>query len=223
MKPACWGEDPEIFYDATRWAKAAEICAECPLMMECREEFKNDPWGYSGGMTPNQRREWRLKLTPEPPLVCRCGKEMVRGHGRPRKHCSDACAQAHWRATKKERRRQDELPPDTQVKITPELEEQVVALWHEGYGVKRAATETGASRSTVNRIFKSHGLTRTPEEQKRLSAEGSARALADGHQADVRRMVRKLVEEGQQTPKAIASLAGCHIGVVYRIRKELST
>lgn len=66
---ACVGEDPELFFpvgedgagDAPpdeRTAVAKEICADCPVAVECLKHAveEGEPSGIWGGTTPQERR-----------------------------------------------------------------------------------------------------------------------------------------------------------------------
>lgn len=57
----CTGVNSDIFYEVHEWGKAAGYCVNCPIKLQCREEFITDPWAYAGGMTPSQRNEWRIE------------------------------------------------------------------------------------------------------------------------------------------------------------------
>lgn len=56
----CKGADTDIFYDRTRWSEAAKFCDGCPILMDCRNRFAEDPWAYAGGMRPHERAIWVL-------------------------------------------------------------------------------------------------------------------------------------------------------------------
>jgi len=66
--PKCRGSDTELFYDRVNWAKVAKICNGCPIVLECRMEFADDPYAFAGGMDPDRRyawaREWRKPAPP---------------------------------------------------------------------------------------------------------------------------------------------------------------
>lgn len=53
--PKCRGTSTEVFYDKHNWAVAAQICRGCPVILECRLDFAEDPYAFAGGMTPEQR------------------------------------------------------------------------------------------------------------------------------------------------------------------------
>jgi WhiB family transcriptional regulator, redox-sensing transcriptional regulator len=57
---ACIGADPDLFYpegDKRKIAQARAICAQCPVIEECREFALKlrDPFGIFGGTTPVER------------------------------------------------------------------------------------------------------------------------------------------------------------------------
>ncbi|WP_181160417.1 WhiB family transcriptional regulator [Streptomyces solincola] len=216
-QPNCRGHDPEIFYERARWPEAKTICEDCPLLLECRATFQDDPWPFAGGMTPNQRVTWSRSTKARVFGRCvRCGfrfQEAPRA-GRPRMYCSTECRQAAYAAGETQTKRQ----PLAKISIDTELE--AVSLWHQGYGLKRAAKALGISESSVRRIFDGHGLKRTQAERDAIS--GQAGAMAAQARADVGRMVRKLLAEGQQSPQEIALLANCAVNTVYKIRKGMA-
>jgi DNA invertase Pin-like site-specific DNA recombinase len=57
----CKGVDTEIFYNPEQWGHAAAYCRYCPVLMECRADFANDPHAFAGGMTPQQRADWSVQ------------------------------------------------------------------------------------------------------------------------------------------------------------------
>lgn len=53
---ACVEHDPELFHNRAGFAKAREVCAECPVLMECRAHaMRHVESGIWGGMTERQR------------------------------------------------------------------------------------------------------------------------------------------------------------------------
>jgi WhiB family transcriptional regulator, redox-sensing transcriptional regulator len=63
----CRGEDPAIFFGedfergaalAARHKNAKQICAECPVMAECRQHaaLHQEPFGVWGGLSEGERR-----------------------------------------------------------------------------------------------------------------------------------------------------------------------
>lgn len=37
------------------WAKAKAVCAQCPVLARCREQFLGERWGVWGGMDEHER------------------------------------------------------------------------------------------------------------------------------------------------------------------------
>lgn len=53
-RAACAGaEDPEVFFDPTKYAQALLICASCPVKAQCRELGKGMGPGVWGGRVQN--------------------------------------------------------------------------------------------------------------------------------------------------------------------------
>lgn len=164
--PACRGVDTEIFYDAYRWADAAKLCNACPVKLQCRQEFVDDPYAYAGGMTPGQRRAWRRapaapKPKPEPkaPLD---GREKTRGR------------------------------PLTGAKVS----EILGIWDSELIGAKLLADRVSVSKSAVQRVLRENGRERSAEERALLAARGSLRNGQVDRGERNREMIKKLHAEG---------------------------
>lgn len=64
MKPACEGEDTNIWFEAEPTYDpelAKKICNACPLRQECLALFIREPHGIFGGLTWSQRKRLREK------------------------------------------------------------------------------------------------------------------------------------------------------------------
>jgi WhiB family redox-sensing transcriptional regulator len=59
----CLGVDPEVFYpergDMAAFRTAVAICQGCPVIEQCLEENMAEKDGIFGGLSGNQRREYR--------------------------------------------------------------------------------------------------------------------------------------------------------------------
>ena len=55
--------------------------------------------------------------------------------------------------------------------MTPELELKIVTKHEEGASIRTIASETGLSKSTVDRIIQKHKDNEEPEKEPRLSAD----------------------------------------------------
>jgi len=59
----CLGVDPEVFYpergDMAAFRTAVAICKGCPVIEQCLEENMAEKDGIFGGLSANQRREYR--------------------------------------------------------------------------------------------------------------------------------------------------------------------
>lgn len=59
----CLGVDPEVFYpergDMAAFRTAVAICKGCPVIEQCLEENMAEKDGIFGGLSGNQRREYR--------------------------------------------------------------------------------------------------------------------------------------------------------------------
>jgi len=51
-------EDPDIFYDETRYEDARQECKLCPVRGQCLDEFTDDRFAFAGGMSPSERKVW---------------------------------------------------------------------------------------------------------------------------------------------------------------------
>lgn len=62
MKPACEGQDTNIWFEAEPEydpAHAKAICQSCPIRQDCLTMFIREPHGIFGGLTPSQRDRLR--------------------------------------------------------------------------------------------------------------------------------------------------------------------
>ena len=59
-RAACRGMDPEVFFpergDSRSIARAKEVCADCPVQVECLEANAMERSGIYGGTTALERR-----------------------------------------------------------------------------------------------------------------------------------------------------------------------
>ncbi|WP_200209102.1 WhiB family transcriptional regulator [Micromonospora coerulea] len=55
--------NPDMFFDPTREAEAATVCAGCPLVDGCRIKGQAEEYGVWGGSTPLDRAVARFKAT----------------------------------------------------------------------------------------------------------------------------------------------------------------
>lgn len=66
----CAQTDPELFFhgDGSRARRreekdelARKVCAQCPVMQECRAEFMDEQYGFYGGLSEDERATLRSR------------------------------------------------------------------------------------------------------------------------------------------------------------------
>ncbi|MFJ9848596.1 WhiB family transcriptional regulator [Streptomyces sp. NPDC101150] len=139
---ACRDEkDKNLFFDAAQWHKAARICGACPVKQLCLDTYIDEPYGYFGGATPDQRK--------------RIGR--ARKHGNPEPNIQPPRTPRPAVADKKKVDR-----------VSPETRQEVVDMYSAGMSLRTIERDLGVPRTTVRRIAKDAGIERTPEERRAM-------------------------------------------------------
>lgn len=189
--PACRGADTEIFYDPKWWAKAAQYCRGCPMMLQCRKDFADDPYAYAGGMTPTRRNAWvrRTKDSPRPAPA--------------------AVSTAPTTPTSGQR-----------AKLTDEKRAEIIRIFDtERLGTKAIADRVGVAKSTVQRVLRIAGRERSPEEIRELSVRGGNSGGQKGVGERNATMVMQLFADAF-TPREVAEMTGLTLSHVYVTRRK---
>ncbi len=107
-------------------------------------------------------------------------------------------------------------------RITPpeKIKEVLEIFDREPIGAGAIARQVDLSKSTVQRILRSHGRKLTKEEQLRLARAGGSLSCTTTRDGEATRaMIRKLYEEGYK-PVQIAEMVGRKVGYVYEIHSK---
>jgi transposase len=191
--PACRGADTEIFYDTKRWAKAAQYCRGCPVVLQCRKDFADDPYAYAGGMTPTRRNAWvrRSKDSPRP----------VAGPTR-------------------EPLAPPTPTSGTRSRLTDEQRAEIIRIFDtERLGTKAIGDRLGVAKSTVQRALRQAGRERSQEEIRELCVRGGEmggqKALGERNAG----MVVQLFADGYKA-KEVAEMVGITLSHVYVTRRK---
>lgn len=159
---ACVGADPEMFFLPELWPDAHDLCKICPVVMQCRETFLWEMFGYFGGTTPTQRDEIRRRR--------KRGQGAPSNIPRPGAHSSMAS-------------RTPDIPPD-------EMARRVCSLYRGGLGLRRISAITGIGRTKVHRILKDSEVPmRTTDQQKELAKTNQVHAYDTEVAKAIRKLV----------------------------------
>lgn len=186
-----------MFYDSTRWSEAVKYCRACPIVAQCRIEFIGDPHAFAGGMSPTQRAAW----------VQRSEDLRLRRIQTEQRH-----AKALESVTAVSPSRFQPMDPEKKAEILRIFDTELV-------GPTEIGRRVGAAKSTVQRICRENGRSRTEEQRLELSRRGG---LSGGQKALGERnadMTMKLLADGYK-PKEVAEMVGITFGHVYLIRRR---
>lgn len=183
----CRGTDTEIFYDKQEWVVAAQICRGCPILLQCRTDFTEDPYAFAGGMDPERRRQWARRNRPrrEPTPTA---SVPVKGEGARR-----------------------QLTDGTKAEILRLFDEEDKGA--RAISLRLGISRSTASRYLANNGRKRTEEERL-ELSRRLSVKGNATQKAKGE--ETARMVMKLNAEGYKRQE-IAEMTGVSYHHVVRI------
>lgn len=187
--PRCRGENTEIFYDNKRWAEAAQMCRECPLTTK---------------------------------LACR------------RDFAEDPWAYAGgmtpgqrnaWHRRENERKPKPAQPDRRSASsrrspLTQEEIKNILLIFDtEMVGTKTIADRVGLAKSTVQRVLRQHGRTRSQDEQMELSRRGGQLGGQKAKGEANTEMIMNLFAAGN-TPKEVASTSGMNLSHIYSVRRK---
>lgn len=54
---------PDIFYTKSDWPEAKDVCAGCPVAVDCLDELADDPHCVAGGLDPDERSKMRRRVS----------------------------------------------------------------------------------------------------------------------------------------------------------------